>query len=97
VTGCVSGLSNALPELVSQSLAQALAGSTPASGSAAERLAEVARRIPAVLFPLDVAACMEARGLPIGSPKTAQSASTRAKYDALVTSLRELFREWNLP
>jgi dihydrodipicolinate synthase/N-acetylneuraminate lyase len=96
VTGCVSGLSNAVPELVSQSLIQALQGQVPGPGSPADHLRELSLRLPAVAFPLDVAGCMEARGLPVGAPKIALSAATRARYETFVRDLRTLFREWNL-
>lgn len=96
VAGCVSGLSNAVPELVSQSLRDAMQGRPAGPGSAAERLQILSERLSAVAFPMDVAGCMEARGLEVGTPKITVSPATRKRYEAFVDDLRNLFREWNL-
>jgi 4-hydroxy-tetrahydrodipicolinate synthase len=93
VSGCVSGLSNAVPELVVEALRSA---QEQAPNIASERLAHVGRLIQAVPFPLDVAAIMESRGLPIGSPKSVVSPATRQRYERLRDESRELLREWNL-
>ena len=96
VAGCVSGLSNAVPEVVAQALAGARNGGTTSSNLALGRMAELARRIETVNFPLDVAACMEARGLAVGTSKSIVSPASRAKYERLVAELRKVFGEWNL-
>jgi 4-hydroxy-tetrahydrodipicolinate synthase len=93
VSGCVSGLSNAVPELVLDALESAGKG---APSVAAERLGELGRRIQAVCFPLDVATVMAARGLPVGSSKSIISSATRSRCEHLRHELKELFREWNL-
>jgi 4-hydroxy-tetrahydrodipicolinate synthase len=95
VVGCVSGLANAVPELVVESLADARKG-RPGEGMAAKRLDELGRRISAVNFPLNVAAVMEARGMPTGCAKSLVSAGTKARIAHLVGELRELFGEWKL-
>jgi 4-hydroxy-tetrahydrodipicolinate synthase len=93
VSGCVSGLANAVPELVRD----AWAGSQSESeNAAAERLAELGQRIQTVRFPVDVAAAMEARGLGTGEFKSVLSESTRRAYRSLVSELRNLFRQWKL-
>jgi 4-hydroxy-tetrahydrodipicolinate synthase len=96
VSGCVSGLSNAVPDLVAASFADARRGAPAQTQSASARMAEVGRRISKVSFPLDVAAAMEARGLAVGSPKSIVSASTKARYANVVVELKDLFREWKL-
>ncbi len=93
VSGCVSGLSNAVPELVLGALQSAGQG---LPSLATERMAELGRRIQAVPFPLDVSAVMEARGRPVGSPKSIISSATRSRYQQLCSELKDLFREWNL-
>lgn len=95
ISGCVSGLANAIPELVVRAFAESRSDTAEPQG-AAERMAEIGRRIQAVQFPLDVAACMEGRGLPVGSPKRLLSAFTQARYERLVTEIKELFKEWKL-
>lgn len=96
VAGCVSGLANAVPDLVLQSLAEARQRLTPDARLASSHLSELAQRISTVNFPLDVAACMEARGLEVGAPKAIISPATQDRYAALVRELRSLFAEWKL-
>jgi 4-hydroxy-tetrahydrodipicolinate synthase len=96
VSGCVSGLSNAVPELVLQALAESRRAPGANKRIAAERMAEIGRRIPAVKFPLDVAALMEARGLLTGSFKCIVSPASQARYRQLVAELKELLQEWQL-
>jgi 4-hydroxy-tetrahydrodipicolinate synthase len=96
VSGCVSGLSNAVPDLVVQAFSDARSGVPAGAQVAHSRLRELALRIPQVQFPLDVAAVMEARGRAVGNPKRIVSAATQARYDRLVGELRALFREWKL-
>jgi dihydrodipicolinate synthase/N-acetylneuraminate lyase len=93
VSGCVSGLSNAVPELVLDALESARRGET---SLAAERMAEVGRRIQPVRFPLDVAAAMEARGRPVGHHRSVISNTTQTRNEAVRSQLRELFQEWRL-
>lgn len=96
VSGCVSGLSNAVPELVLDALAAARRAPLPAPRPSLERMSELGRRIQAVNFPLHVAAVMEARGLPAGIPKSLVSPTTRARYQQLVRDLQRLLAEWRL-
>ena len=94
-SGCVSGLANAVPDLLAQSWLETRNGSV-LEHSAAEKLAELGRRIQTVNFPLDVAACMEARGLQVGATKSVVSAATADRYTRLVMDLRSLFQDWKL-
>jgi dihydrodipicolinate synthase/N-acetylneuraminate lyase len=96
VSGCVSGLSNAVPDLVLGAFSEAKTGAPQGAAVALSRMTELARRIPQVEFPLDVAAVMEARGRIVGSPKRIISNATQARYDKLVAELRTLFQQWKL-
>lgn len=96
VKGCVSGLSNAVPELVAQALVEAGDQRPGRPATALERLAEIGRRIQEVAFPLNVGAVMQARHLPVGVPKSVVSPHTQERIETLATELRQLFHEWNL-
>jgi dihydrodipicolinate synthase/N-acetylneuraminate lyase len=96
VKGCVSGLANAVPELVREAYSQARLGAPMDAPVAAKRLSELAGRLSVVNFPLDVAACMQARGLEVGQPKSILSPTTLKRFERLVAELRDLFREWKL-
>ena len=94
VTGCVSGLANAVPDLVVEIFNATKAGAK--SDATVERMRSVGRLVEGLEFPLNVAAAMEARGLPVGHPKSIVSPSTKARYQHLVSDLRKLFDEWKL-
>ena len=96
VTGCVSGLANAVPEMVVDIFE--LAGGRRAGDleEAVTRMQRLGALVDQVEFPLNVAAAIEARGLPTGEPKSVVSAVTRARYERLVHDLRALYREWQL-
>lgn len=96
VSGCVSGLSNAVPELVVEAFNVARQKAVGDAQSAAGRMKDLGKKIGVVQFPLDVAACMEARGLAVGAPKQILSQSTSTSYSKLVEELRATFREWKL-
>jgi 4-hydroxy-tetrahydrodipicolinate synthase len=86
VTGCVSGLANAVPEWVTRAYDSVRRAQ---ADSATELLAEIARRIQSLAFPLDVAAVMRARGWETGAPKSVISAATRTRFEQIVTELKE--------
>ncbi|MEO8429246.1 MAG: dihydrodipicolinate synthase family protein [Verrucomicrobiota bacterium] len=94
VTGCVSGLANAVPDLVVEIFNATKAGKK--SDVAAERMRTVGTLVERLEFPLNVAAAMEARGLPVGYPKSMVSPSTKTRHHQLVLDLRQLFEEWKL-
>jgi dihydrodipicolinate synthase/N-acetylneuraminate lyase len=96
VQGCVSGLSNVVPELLVATFEAVRSGTPERAAEASERLRRVASEADAIAFPLNVAAAMEARGLPVGVHKMPISLETRGRYEALTARLRALFREWNL-
>lgn len=96
VTGCVSGLANAVPEMVVDIFE--FAGGRRAGNleEAVRRMQRLGALVDQIEFPLNVAAAIEARGLPTGEPKSVVSAGTRARYEQLVHDLRGLYREWQL-
>ena len=96
VNGCVSGLANAVPDLVRAAYEEACQGVAPEAQAAASKLTELAVEIQKVQFPLHVAAAMEARGLAVGSPKALVSRGTERRYEQLVARLGELYRQWKL-
>jgi 4-hydroxy-tetrahydrodipicolinate synthase len=96
VAGCVSGLANAVPDLVVDAFRVASSQTGTAAPVSANRLCELRPRIGEVNFPLDVSACMEARGLEVGACKTIVSKATKDRYARLVSELHALFAEWKL-
>jgi len=96
VTGCVSGLLNAVPELVRDIFDAVKMGDQGRAERATARLQRVGALVEGLEFPLNVAASMAARGLATGRPKAPLSAATRARYDRLVADLRNLYRELGL-
>jgi len=94
--GCIGGLVNVAADLLVDIFNAVKQGAPEKAQLPTERMKELARRASVVSFPLSVAAAMEARGLPVGQPRTVLSASTRENYRRLVGELRQLFREWKL-
>ncbi len=86
--GVVSGLANAIPELVLATLRAVEAGDAPAAAVAAGRVATFAGELAGLQFPLDVAAAMEGRGRPVGVLKPWISTATRARYAEVVAGTR---------
>jgi dihydrodipicolinate synthase/N-acetylneuraminate lyase len=86
VSGCVSGLANAVPDLV-------LAAYSAARNGAGNdrRLIELSRLTQSLRFPLDVAAAMRARGLGIGAYKGTVSKATEELLEKASAEIRTLF------
>lgn len=96
VTGCVSGLANALPDLM-RAVYDGVKMKVPGSElAAAGRMRQIGVLVDKLEFPLNVAAAIEARGLAQGSPKSVVSPQTRDRYQKLLGDLRFLYREWKL-
>ena len=91
--GCVSGLANALPEWV-EGVYQGAKTQKPTEAEA--RLAEVASLIGSLAFPLDVAATLQARGIPTGAEKTFVSSATETEFQKVVTQLKPIFQSRGL-
>jgi 4-hydroxy-tetrahydrodipicolinate synthase len=96
VSGCVSGLANAVPEVMLEVFASARQGSGPESNPAAERMRQLGELVDRLEFPLNVAAVMEARNLSPGHPKAVVSKETERRYRKLVGDVRGLFQDWKM-
>ncbi|HVY69220.1 MAG TPA: dihydrodipicolinate synthase family protein [Verrucomicrobiae bacterium] len=96
VKGCVSGLANVVPELVVAIYNSVGANNAPETARLTAQLSGLAKLIGKVAFPLDVAAAMEARGLPVGATKCLLSEETKKTYQQVVSEVRSLFQEWKL-
>ena len=96
--GSVSGLANVLPELVMEMYGNARrdGGLKASQSEAGKRLHEIGKVMGSLTFPLNVAAVLEARGIPPGAPKARVSASSAEGYQQLVITARERFRAWGL-
>jgi 4-hydroxy-tetrahydrodipicolinate synthase len=86
--GVVSGLSNAIPEWIVQTLRAVQADDAAGIAAGTARVAGFATELRGLEFPLDVAAAMEGRGRPIGVLKPWISASTQARYAEVVAGTR---------
>lgn len=96
-TGCIGGLVNIVPELMVHLYEVCRGGKAGEIHPAFERLAQVGAVMDRLTFPLNVAAGIEARGLHAGVPKAVVSPLSWQLHREIVTELRQLFTEWNLP
>jgi 4-hydroxy-tetrahydrodipicolinate synthase len=94
--GCIGGLVNIAPELMVHIYRVCREGAAGEVTSAFDRLNIIGSIIDRLTFPLNVAAGLEARGLPAGEPKALVSQSSRALYTGIVDELRARFAEWDL-
>ena len=94
--GCVSGLANAVPDLMVEVFAAVRTGQLTDTFPAANRMKELGTLADQLEFPLNIAAIMEARGLPTGKPKSIVSPATEARYERLVRECQGRFREWKV-
>ncbi len=95
-TGCVSGISDALPKLM-VSVYDAFSGGDPSAvATATAKVAAVGALLDTLEFPLNVGALVEAAGLPAGEYKSAVSPRTAARRAELVVRLRELIADEGL-
>jgi len=96
VNGCVSGLANAVPEVMLEVFAGARRGPGSTQSRAAERMRQLGELVDRLEFPLNVAAVIEARNLSPGHPKSVVSTETEQRYQKLKSEVRQLFQEWKL-
>ncbi len=96
VTGVVSGLSNAVADLVVKTYQEVRAGKTRNEIPSAGMLNTLAGKLGALEFPFNIGAMVQARGLPVGHPKMWVSEETRQKMAQLTEAYRALFQQWNL-
>lgn len=85
--GAMGGLINIVPEIFTQILA---------GQDLTTKLAQLGKLLPKLTFPLNIAAFMEARNLPIGHPKMPISESSAVQYKNLVAEFKALLRDWKL-
>jgi 4-hydroxy-tetrahydrodipicolinate synthase len=96
VAGCIGGLGDVVPDLMVEIYNAVKAGTPERAAVASERMKTLGKLVETLEFPLNVAAAIEARGLPAGHPKSVVSSTTQARYQELVGKLRKLFSEWKL-
>lgn len=89
-TGCVSGISDALPQLMVSVYDAFQRGDPSAVAEATAKVAAVGALLDTLEFPLNVGALVEATGLPAGEFKSAVSPRTAARRAELIIRLREL-------
>ena len=96
VAGCIGGLGDVVPDLMVEIYNAVKAGTPGRAAVASERMKTLGKLVETLEFPLNVAAAIEARGLPAGHPKSVVSRATQARYQELVGKLKKLFAEWKL-
>jgi 4-hydroxy-tetrahydrodipicolinate synthase len=95
--GCIGGLANIAPELMLHLYKVCREGAPGDIHPAFERLKQVGDTVDRLTFPLNVAAGMAARGVPVGEPKARVSPSSQKIYDGIVRDLGAAFEQWGLP
>ena len=95
-TGCISGLANAVPDLLVRIFESVKGGAPQRAAKAIERVSVIGTLVERLEFPLNIAAIMEARGLPVGHPKSLVSPSTQARSRELTAACEKSFRAWKL-
>lgn len=90
--GVVSGLANAIPEFVVETMRAARTGGVPAAAVGTARIAEFAAELRGLEFPLDVAAAMQGRGRPTGELKQIISTPTRVRFEEVIGATRACLR-----
>jgi 4-hydroxy-tetrahydrodipicolinate synthase len=89
-TGCVSGIADALPNLMTRLFNAARNKEPIATADLTTKVAAVGKLLDDLEFPHNVGALIEAAGLEPGEPKTAVSPRTAGRRTDLVRRLREL-------
>ncbi len=95
-TGAIGGLVNIVPELMVEIYRACREGGMGDAEMAAVRMREVGRIVDQMMFPLNVACGVEARGFDPGAPKTVLAADSAALYRKIVTDFQTQFRVWGL-
>lgn len=94
--GVIGGLVNISPAWFVEIFNAAKSGAWEKANLPTERIREYAAPLSKLAFPLDVAAAMEALGLPVGEVCRPLSPASRAAWSAIVAQLRPLFQSWGL-
>ena len=90
-TGIVSGLSNAVPEVVLRTYTAVTAGKADTVERERKFLGQMADYMGRIAFPLNIKSAMEARGIATGLLKSPISAETRRTYESFVAELRAFY------
>jgi len=96
VTGCVGGLANFIPDLMTRIFQDFRKNPLHQSSLAAVQVQEAGAIIDRLSFPRNVAAGLAARGLEPGQPKSIISVDSARIYREVVLQLRARFTEWKL-
>lgn len=96
VSGVVSGLSNAVADLVVTTYRKVKAGQSREAIPEAQALVEIRQLLGRMEFPYNIAALMRARGLPIGTFKHITSASCLSRFEELTRDYCACLARWNL-
>ncbi len=94
--GAITGMANAVPELMVEIFSACNAGTPEKAGLATERMKWLGPIIDSLWFPLNISALMKARGLEVGVPKEVVSRESMTCHDELVNRFAAVFREWRL-
>lgn len=94
--GVIGGLVNISPAWFVEIFNAAKSGTWEKADLPTSRIRQYAAPLSKLAFPLDVAAAMEAAGLPVGESCRPLSPVSRAAWTAIVSELRPLFQSWGL-
>ncbi|MCF3649789.1 dihydrodipicolinate synthase family protein [Synoicihabitans lomoniglobus] len=89
--GCIGGMVNFVPELMVEIFTSCQEGRASDTVDAVRALVEIGQDLDELTFPLNVAAGMQGRGLKWGETKTVVSADSWARFDRIVTTLRQRY------
>lgn len=95
--GCIGGFANVIPDLMTDVVIGRQENDLARVHLAGARINQLWKIVEPLGFPLNVAAAMEARGLPPGQPKAILSNATRQLYARKIQELRSAFKKWKLP
>lgn len=90
--GCMGGLLNAIPEIFSEVAEASFHNRTKELQVLGSKLRSLQKPLKEILFPLNVAALMEARGLAVGTPKRPIATTTAERYQKLIQEYRLLLQ-----
>ncbi len=94
--GTISGMANAIPDVLVEFHHALRTGDEAKAQSALEKIRHVNDLLHRVDFPLNIAASMEGRGFDPGAPKRPLSSTTEEAYRSLVGDFRAFYRQWKL-
>ncbi|MBI1841724.1 MAG: dihydrodipicolinate synthase family protein [Verrucomicrobia bacterium] len=96
VVGTVSGLSNALADLVVKVYQGVSQGRGRAEIPEAAWLTEIEGKLSAMEFPFNVGAALAARGFDLGASKMLASVASLSRFERLKAEFQALYSKWNL-